>query len=200
MDRLPASAAQRILGVWIAPDGNNNTQVKELRKITESWADRVRSGYIKKEDAWYYFQTTVKKSLEFPLVATTLTKEECRKIESPALKVALQCSGMPSNFPRDILNGPEEYLGLQANRIYITQGLKHIRALMDHGMEESITGKQMRAVMERHKLELGVSTSLFKTNYEIFGGCTTKTWMENTWKFLWQHNLLLEEGTPNLTP
>eukprot|EP00957_Ditylum_brightwellii_P180527 13751311-Ditylum_brightwellii.AAC.1 len=26
VDRLPASAAQHILGVWIAPDGNNNTQ------------------------------------------------------------------------------------------------------------------------------------------------------------------------------
>eukprot|EP00957_Ditylum_brightwellii_P057389 4351420-Ditylum_brightwellii.AAC.1 len=58
IDRLATSTAQRILGVWIAPDGNNKTQVKELRSIAEQWADRVRLGYIKKEDAWYYYQST----------------------------------------------------------------------------------------------------------------------------------------------
>eukprot|EP00957_Ditylum_brightwellii_P161785 12317965-Ditylum_brightwellii.AAC.1 len=56
----------------MAPDGNNTTQVKELSKITSQWANRVRSGYIKKKDTWHYYSTTIKKSVEYPLVATTL--------------------------------------------------------------------------------------------------------------------------------
>eukprot|EP00957_Ditylum_brightwellii_P041345 3130056-Ditylum_brightwellii.AAC.1 len=40
VDRLPSLCAQRVLGVWIAPDGNNRTQVEEMSKLTNSWADR----------------------------------------------------------------------------------------------------------------------------------------------------------------
>eukprot|EP00957_Ditylum_brightwellii_P021170 1596203-Ditylum_brightwellii.AAC.1 len=43
----------------MAPDGNSNKQVEELREITEKWADRVRSSHIRKEDAWHYYSTTI---------------------------------------------------------------------------------------------------------------------------------------------
>eukprot|EP00957_Ditylum_brightwellii_P024632 1861137-Ditylum_brightwellii.AAC.1 len=82
-----------------------------MSELTNRLADRVRLGYIWKEDAWHYFQTTIKKSLDYPLVVTSLTEDECKRIESPTLKVALQYSGMPSNFPRSILYRPQEYLG-----------------------------------------------------------------------------------------
>ena len=72
IERLPVSAASRILGVYIAPDGNSEVQVKELRKKTEQWADRVRSGHLPKADAWHYLHTTIKRSLLYPLLATTL--------------------------------------------------------------------------------------------------------------------------------
>ena len=69
---LPASQDSRILGVWISPAGSSNEQKKQLMTITTAWYDRVRSGHIIKADAWYYYQSTVKKSLEYPLVATTM--------------------------------------------------------------------------------------------------------------------------------
>eukprot|EP00957_Ditylum_brightwellii_P187297 14264619-Ditylum_brightwellii.AAC.1 len=59
-----------------------------MSKLTNRWAARVQLGYIQKEDAWHYFQMTIKKSLEYPLVAISLTEDECKRIESPALKVA----------------------------------------------------------------------------------------------------------------
>eukprot|EP00957_Ditylum_brightwellii_P008862 671858-Ditylum_brightwellii.AAC.1 len=40
MSRLPSSMANRILGVWLAPDGNNKKQVEVLKEINRGWADR----------------------------------------------------------------------------------------------------------------------------------------------------------------
>ena len=31
-------------------------------------------------------------------------------------------------------------------------------------------------------------------NYSILSKCFTKTWISNTWKFLWEHNSVLEEN------
>eukprot|EP00957_Ditylum_brightwellii_P086117 6552315-Ditylum_brightwellii.AAC.1 len=58
----------------------------------------------------------------------------------------------------------------------------------------------MRAIIERHKVELGCSTSLFDTRYKTHGKCTISTWMTLAWKFMEENNLLLRGATLNLTP
>ena len=66
IERLPASQASRIVGSWIYPNGSYNEQTKQLRAITTAWADRVRSGYIRKSDDWYYYHSTVKIRYNIP--------------------------------------------------------------------------------------------------------------------------------------
>ena len=41
IERLSVSDAQRMLGVRLAPDGNNEAEVKFLRERAQDWADRV---------------------------------------------------------------------------------------------------------------------------------------------------------------
>ena len=199
VDRLPSDMASRILGVWLAPNGDSTTQTKELLALTTAWADRVRTGHLKQGDAWTYYQTTIQKSLEYPLLATTLSEEQCRKVEQPALTVALHSSSLPSNFPRDILYGPKGKLGLGASQLFTTQGLKHIQAILNHGNLDDITGQQIRANIELHKLKLGTRTSLFRSNPKVFGICTTSSWLTHTWDFMWKYNCIIEEETPCLS-
>ena len=71
-ERLSPEQASKILGVWISPDGSSNEQTIQLHQISASWADKVRSGHIKKKDSWYYFQRTVRKLLELSLISTSM--------------------------------------------------------------------------------------------------------------------------------
>ena len=87
---LPPSQASRILGVRISPDGSSHEQTRPLRQTTTSWVDCVRLGHIRKCNTWLYFQTTVKKSIEYPLVATTTKSSQYHFVESPALCTVLQ--------------------------------------------------------------------------------------------------------------
>eukprot|EP00957_Ditylum_brightwellii_P093510 7121218-Ditylum_brightwellii.AAC.1 len=83
--------------------------------------------------------------------------------------------GMPSNFPRAVISGPLEDLGLDSPTLYGTSGIKKVLTIMDHGGAETITGNHMRAGMESHKLKLGCSTSFFTNNFKIFKEFVTKT-------------------------
>lgn len=198
LECLPISQPSRILGVWMAPDGNSKEQVRQLRKVTEEWADRVRSGHIMKADAWHYYQTTVKKSLEYPLVATTLSMKQCRYIEAPASTQAPKSSGLLSNTSKPVLQGNADHLGLGDGSLYGTQGRKHVCALVNHGKSNSITGHHIRDLIEGHKLEIGCGGSLFANNYPLLARCLTPTWITNTWEFLWRNSLVLEETTESL--
>eukprot|EP00957_Ditylum_brightwellii_P058381 4427406-Ditylum_brightwellii.AAC.1 len=122
--------------------------------------------------------------MEYPLEAITLTMEECRKIKSPALKVAI--------------NGPDELLRLGGNTLYQVQSIKHIRIIIDHNHAPTITGNQVQATIERHKMELGCRSSLFSTFYQIFHWCTTDKWIKHTWKFMPEKKCAVNEQTKNL--
>ena len=76
-ERIPPSQASRILGLWIDPDRSSYEHTNQIKSITTACPDRVRSGHKRKADTWYYFQSTVKNTLEYSLVKTTMTKNQC---------------------------------------------------------------------------------------------------------------------------
>eukprot|EP00957_Ditylum_brightwellii_P195111 14866448-Ditylum_brightwellii.AAC.1 len=140
----------------------------------------------------------VSRCLEYLLLATTLTEEQCTSIEAPALKVALQGSGLASNFPWLVLFRSSRYMGMDGKRLYVTQGIKYSRALMDHRKVNLITGKQICACIEQHKMEIGTGWPLVDNDYNKLKFCTTSTWIAHTWEFMHKNSLHIEEETPNL--
>ena len=74
IERLPSYQASRILGVWIDPNGSSNKQTMQLGSMTKEWDNRVRSEHIRKTNTWYYYHSTIKKLLEYPLVTTTMSQ------------------------------------------------------------------------------------------------------------------------------
>ena len=51
LEQLAANEAQKMLGVWLAPDGNNTRQVEEMSKQTIEWAEKVMIGAIDRRDS-----------------------------------------------------------------------------------------------------------------------------------------------------
>eukprot|EP00957_Ditylum_brightwellii_P194511 14815757-Ditylum_brightwellii.AAC.1 len=184
---LSPSVAHKILGVWLAPDGNSKQQVKKLQKKTEEWADRVRSGHIPKVDAWFYYTTTIQKSLQYPLLASTLSEEECIKIETPVLTAAQQHSG------------PLDSLGLDCPMLYSTSLFQKLRTLLDHGTSPTITGQHLWCGLESHNWEFGCGTSLFSLHYPAFQYCIPNTWIKHVWKQMWEAGTVVAEDTPTIS-
>eukprot|EP00957_Ditylum_brightwellii_P019473 1469103-Ditylum_brightwellii.AAC.1 len=76
VERLPSCAASRILGVWMSPNGDSKVHIEKLEEITKQWADRVRLSHIKIGDVWHYYQMTIEKLLEYPLLVTTISEKD----------------------------------------------------------------------------------------------------------------------------
>ena len=154
LKQLAADEAQKMLGVWLAPDGNNRKQVEEMRASTVKWAERVRTGCIDRRDAWLALTMTIMKKLEYALPALTLTEEECNFIMAPALAAGLPKAGISRTTPRAVIFGSKEFQGFGLHKLHTTMGINHIQALLDHTWSKSVTGQLMRVSLENMKLEL----------------------------------------------
>ena len=111
LTRLNPDVAQETLGVMQAMDGNNKAEILHLRGKAEEFADAIRTGFLKKNDAWYALNSTILKTMEYPMAVTTIKEQEWNHIMVPILKASLPRSGIERNFPRDVLYGPKRMQG-----------------------------------------------------------------------------------------
>ena len=71
--RLEVNQAQEALGIQIRPDGNMKDEVKYLQQKAIKWADALRTRKIQPYEAWYCLNAMIMKTIEYPLMATTLS-------------------------------------------------------------------------------------------------------------------------------
>jgi hypothetical protein len=76
---LEALKAQQILGVYLSPDRNNDTQFKVMLEKTKHYGKMIYTGHIHKHEAWVALTVTAIKSLEYAVPALMLTKEQCKR-------------------------------------------------------------------------------------------------------------------------
>ena len=199
IEKLAASDSRRTLGVRLAPDGNNEAEVKFLRERAQNWADRVRTGHLPRRLVWESMNTTILKSLQYPLPATTLTEEECRWIMAPLLAQGLPASGVVRSIPRAVVYGPVKFQGLGIPNLYTFQQTQHILRILKYCLvEENITGQLIRHSLEATKLEIGCEGSVLMKSFDEVGCLTTSTWLTHTWKFLSENNMRIEDSVPEL--
>ena len=70
---LPCSQASKMLGVWMAPDGNTTKLESVLKDQVTSWASKISDSSTSQLDAWTALSATISPQITYPLPASTLS-------------------------------------------------------------------------------------------------------------------------------
>lgn len=200
LEQVEPSEARETLGVFLAPDGNNSTAISNLKKKARDWSNLVLTGHLSADDIRTALNTTIVKSLEYPLPALTLTEKECKEIIAPVLAVALPKSKVSRTYPRAVVYGPKGLLGLGMNNLYYVQGTKHIALLHQYVGTDTITGELLRACIEITKVHVGHVGNIFTQDHHRLGRLAPKSWISHLWQFCHHFKIkLVETATTNVT-
>ena len=83
-----------------------------MTTIAKDWVDKIRVSFLSESEAARAMVTTIIKKLEYPLLALTLTREECDTILKPLYQTVLPKARINRNFSRKVLRAPSGWLGL----------------------------------------------------------------------------------------
>jgi hypothetical protein len=198
LERLEVDEARETLGVFIAMDGNQTAQTEALMTKANAWADKVRTGHFSQAEAWFSLQYCVMKSLEYPLMATSLSKKQCDKIMKPIRAAVLPALGMNRHLPLTVVHGPQEFQGVGIPDLWTVQGILKLWLAIQHGDAPTITGHQLRASMELHTIEVGLQGHLIQQDFKIYGQLATTSWLKHLWEFCDDSNIQVKATTPGL--
>ena len=189
------SKASETLGVFLAPDGNNEAAIEALLEKSNIWSELVHKGHLNANDVMRAMDSTITQSLKYPLPALTLTEDECKRIMAPVLKVALPRSHVCRTFPRAVVYGPKSLMGLGKTDLYVKQGTTQIGLLQQYLQTDTITGELLRSNIEAIKMHIGIRHNLFTMDYDRLHRLVPPSMMKHVWQFCRKNNLRIEERT-----
>ena len=103
---IKSNEAMFILGVYLAPDGNNKDQVKYMHKNPTSWAISIIVGGVQQNKSWKALKSATLQTMKYPLSDMTLNKKECKHIIQPIVNFGLTKAGISSTLHTVVRYGP----------------------------------------------------------------------------------------------
>jgi len=196
---LQSHEAREMLGVFLAPNGQQEDQKVYMKNKSTEWGQYIKEGALRNYEAWNALTTTILKSLEYPLAATTFTATELRGILAPALKAGLHASGFGHSFPRAIIYGPYSAQGLGMHNLYHSQSIRHIKDMVDQTWRHTPSEKYLTLTLEALKLEVGIEGHLFQLKTKITWVNSPNQWILHTLEFCQKYEINFKEPGNVLT-
>ena len=153
--------AEKILGIQLAADGNMHQELDFLKaKIAAYTKNIIAYKGKEKNDVWISLKTGILKTLEYPMIATTMDQAQWESLMQPLLSVALPHSGISSKFPRTLIYAPACFQGLGLYHPWYHQELKHLCTLMEEMTRSSTLQKELLTSWELIQLEVGTDAHI----------------------------------------
>jgi hypothetical protein len=78
--KVEASEAKEMLGIFLAPCGSMEGEYNKLKGLAHDWVEKMQQGNLNRSEIWVALQSTVWRTLSYPLPAINLSKAQWETI------------------------------------------------------------------------------------------------------------------------
>ena len=195
LQRLEPDKAKKTLGVMMSADGNMEAQIEYLKEKAEAFAINLKKPTpTTPNENWLAYVHTICKSMEYPMVTTSMTGEEWDSIFWTINKTTLPKCGFARNFTKDILYGPMKYQGMGGPmEPKCHQELEKIKTLVQEVNSQRRCGTRMQITTEQLRLETGFPGPFTDVPFHKVSPCTTDSWIKTVWAACYSYDISLHD-------
>ena len=145
-----------------SPSGTMKHHVIHLKQKYQEWARKVRHSTLSRHEAYTAMTLTIWKTIEYSLLATTMSEAQCNEIISIVLMAGLPKSGICRYADRDPIFSSFKYQGFGLKHPYFLQGLKKLTLLL--GPIDATNRFLLTESYQQLLCETGLGKNIFQFN------------------------------------
>jgi Reverse transcriptase (RNA-dependent DNA polymerase) len=191
--QISNEAGELALGLKFSPTNNNKDEMEYLLDKATIWAENVRTGHLKRQEAWTCLEKTIMNTINYAMPATTLSKTQLEMIMKPILDAGLSRAGICRKMARTVVYAQRKYLGLGIKHPYITQGIRKIEALFNQS--QTTTLSLIEATWLRMQNECGIGPHFLEESNTKFHQLATTGWLRSLWEFASTYDIKIRRIT-----
>lgn len=193
LPQLSCYTPQKILGHVMAPDGDNSHQVSKLIEVAKSEASSITRSKLSPSECHLALTHTIIPRIFYPLIATTISKEDSKKIMRPVLDACLPKMRLAKTTGYDFIHGAIESNGLGIPEPYHYSFGHQIEQVISHVWKNTQTGKLILMEIQELWIELGTKDIFdVKASPRIQEGQITRnSWISSIREYMVENNITL---------
>jgi ribonuclease HI len=163
IEQLSSETSQKLLGVMKNPIGNQQDEVKRLKKKSDEIAVKINSVALSKTEAKMAYEAFYLPAMRYSLSTTSINQIDFESIQSKATLALLAVMGYNRHMPREVVFAPKTFQGLGLKHLYDLQGCDAVRLLLQETSERSSNMKTMiNALIDVIQLESGLGSPILE--------------------------------------
>jgi hypothetical protein len=148
------------LGVFKAADLSQKQEIKYLTSKANKFARALIVCPLGHFHSWLAYFTVFIPGVTYSFPTTSLTEDECTKLEKIVKIPLLQKMGLPPTLPNEIFYGDQYFGGIGILRLFAEQGMNQVLLLMRHLRAKTELGEQITIGLWAYQLQSGLSQSV----------------------------------------
>ena len=132
---------------------------QKMREKAPDWSNRVLGSCLDRPDLELAVKSMVYPSINFGQMATCLSKEQCDEVFAPVKKKIVPKMKVCRNTPKALIHGLLKYGGLEFKHLHTTQGIAHIKVLLEEGERMTPIERLIRYWAEHHVWRWGLQVT-----------------------------------------
>ena len=182
--RTSPDASNRILGVYLSPNGDFSDHLKSMKTKADSYAICLRTPKLTTTDIRIFHRSIYTPAMKYSLPAIAVDEEVFAPIQSKIIASILNGLRVARTIPTSIRHGPVSMGGLDLLDLRTESGIAAIKLLRDSIFSDSETGKMILINLYYSQLESGLGTPLL-VDPTISVTYLTPTWLTSIRQFLY---------------
>ena len=190
---IPPDQACEALGTFVAADGNQRTQLDEMKKKGLSWADQLSSAHLPPADGFLSLNIHLKPRLCWNLVTVCESPKVVDKALSKVFFQALPYLRVNRNIRTEFRHLPVKYQGLGIFDVNVERlGLK-IFWIQRYWGDSGLEGQLLLYSFEAFSIDLGLDGNPFQYSFERYGYLVeSSSWWKDLWELLAHFGIRLD--------
>jgi hypothetical protein len=183
----PAEEANAALGIMFSPSGQQNSQFRHLQDKCKQWAFKINKSKLTRSDSFLAMTTTIWKTIEYPLLATTMSMTQCSNLAGIILMAGLPRSGICRYIDRRPLFSCTKFQGFGLKHPYFIQGLKKLEHIFD--LNDCTSQLLVSEAFATTALTSGLGIHFMKYNAPNIVDILEQTWIRSLWEYCSHYNI-----------
>jgi hypothetical protein len=159
--RIAPTDSFRTLGVYLSPSGSQQKQVKILRQYADDYYTKISAAKLTPDEAYSSYMLYLRPRLIYPLPCSSLTENQCKQVQSPALAALLPKLHLNRHTSHAIIFGDSRYGGLGLPDLYTDQGYGQLKLLVGHLKLRDETGNLVLIAISHIQIHVGSGSKIF---------------------------------------
>ncbi len=174
----------RVLGVWLSPDGNNSDDLKILVAKVAALGRNIAISKLSRSEVATAYEFILRPSMKYQLCSTTFNIQECATIDRSYLPYVLSEMGFNKNTKRLLLIGPQSLGGFGFTDTFTDQGISQLTLFIGHIRLNQEICTLLHILMENMQLVVGFGLPLFGHPFARITKFCDHTWKSCMWEFV----------------